>query len=158
MLLGRGPPSSSPLILASVVLSFSYLLTQSFWLRPFPSLIGVSKTPFLEPEAMAQFALCTLLLVYCSLVVAKPVNIHARGQSYLPQSCVASRTNKFSAVTPSILGNISLFEQYSAAAYCPSNNDGPATLNNTKRITCPISKNCPTVESHNATAIAEFQK
>ena len=55
-------------------------------------------------------------------------------------------------VSAALLARLNLFEQYSAAAYCPSNNDAPAgTL-----ITCSTG-NCPLVEAAGATAVYEFQ-
>lgn len=55
-------------------------------------------------------------------------------------------------VSADLLARLNLFEQYSAAAYCPSNNDASAgTL-----ITCSTG-NCPLVEAAGATAVYEFQ-
>ncbi|OCK81543.1 alpha/beta-hydrolase [Lepidopterella palustris CBS 459.81] len=46
---------------------------------------------------------------------------------------------------------LNFYEQYAAAAYCPSNNDSPNT-----KVTCS-SGNCPLVESDDTNTVSEFQ-
>lgn len=55
------------------------------------------------------------------------------------------------AISSELLAALNLFEQYAAAAYCPSNNDSPNT-----KVTCS-SGNCPLVESSNTNTVVEFQ-
>jgi len=55
------------------------------------------------------------------------------------------------AISSDLLVTLNLFEQYAAAAYCPSNNDSPNT-----KVTCS-SGNCPLVESANTNTVIEFQ-
>jgi len=55
-------------------------------------------------------------------------------------------------VSQDLLNQLSFFEQYSAAAYCPGNNvPGPSTA-----ITCSAG-NCPLVQSAGAQSIVEFE-
>ncbi|OCL14584.1 alpha/beta-hydrolase [Glonium stellatum] len=55
------------------------------------------------------------------------------------------------AISADLFATLNLFEQYAAAAYCPSNNDSPNT-----KVTCS-SGNCPLVESANTNTVIEFQ-
>ncbi|KAF2099514.1 alpha/beta-hydrolase [Rhizodiscina lignyota] len=50
-----------------------------------------------------------------------------------------------------MFNSLNLYEQYSAAAYCPNNNDASNT-----QITCPA-KNCPLVQSAKAMSTDEFE-
>lgn len=59
-----------------------------------------------------------------------------------------------SAVSQDVFNNIQFFEQFSAAAYCPGNNNVP---NGGKKLTCPAG-NCPLVEADDVTTVYEFQK
>jgi hypothetical protein len=52
-----------------------------------------------------------------------------------------------------LLDELSLFEQYSAAAYCPGDNDQNASA----AITCDAG-NCPLVQAAAAESIVEFEK
>ncbi|EHY54120.1 Lipase [Exophiala dermatitidis] len=56
------------------------------------------------------------------------------------------------AISQDLLDTLSLFEQYSAAAYCPENNEPDSST----LITCSAG-NCPLVQSAGAESIAEFQ-
>ena len=69
-------------------------------------------------------------------------------------------TYQITAIDAATFANLEFFEQYAAAAYCPSNNDDP---NGGKKLTCPpgprqTSSNCPLVEADNVTTVLEFQK
>lgn len=58
-----------------------------------------------------------------------------------------------SAISQDLLNQLSFFEQYSAAAYCPANNEpGSSTA-----IVCDVG-NCPLVQSAGAQSILEFEK
>jgi predicted lipase len=65
---------------------------------------------------------------------------------------LAAETDKQpTAVSPTLLSQLSFFSQYSAAAYCLSNNNSPNT-----KITCPQG-NCPLVEAANTNTLTEFE-
>ncbi|KAI9670145.1 MAG: hypothetical protein M1817_004482 [Caeruleum heppii] len=55
------------------------------------------------------------------------------------------------AVPSDVFDNLVLYSQWSAAAYCPGNNDSPNT-----EVTCPIG-NCPLVEAFNTSTTTEFE-
>ncbi|KAF2130378.1 alpha/beta-hydrolase [Dothidotthia symphoricarpi CBS 119687] len=55
------------------------------------------------------------------------------------------------AVSSTILDQLQFFSQYSAASYCPINNNSPNT-----KITCPQG-NCARIESANTTTLTEFE-
>lgn len=55
------------------------------------------------------------------------------------------------AVSADVFNKLQFFSQYSAAAYCLSNNDSPGT-----KIICPQG-NCALVEAANTTTLAEFE-
>ena len=59
------------------------------------------------------------------------------------------------AIDSTIFHDLQLYEQFAAAAYCPSNNN--VTAGGTK-LTCPVSDNCPLVEANDVTTVYEFQK
>jgi hypothetical protein len=61
-------------------------------------------------------------------------------------------------INANTLTNLNFYAQYAAAAYCPKNNIGPASLSKNKTITCPTSDNCPRVQANKGSAISEFQK
>lgn len=54
------------------------------------------------------------------------------------------------AVSSSVLQNLSLFAQYSAASYCTNNINSTGT-----KLTCS-SGNCPLVEAANTKTLSEF--
>ena len=56
-------------------------------------------------------------------------------------------------IFPVLLGQMRLFAQYSAAAYCANNSNSPGTF-----ITCDASHNCPLVESDEARSANEFEE
>ncbi|KIX92906.1 uncharacterized protein Z520_11382 [Fonsecaea multimorphosa CBS 102226] len=56
------------------------------------------------------------------------------------------------AISQDLFNELSFFEQYSAAAYCPNNNVATSTSN----ITCAAG-NCPLVQSAGAESLLEFQ-
>ena len=67
-------------------------------------------------------------------------------------SCmVGSRNSETNGVSGELLQRFGLMAQYSAAAYCPGNNNGTGTL-----ITCPIG-NCPLVEAARGPGLFEFE-
>ncbi|ORY17424.1 Alpha/Beta hydrolase protein [Clohesyomyces aquaticus] len=55
------------------------------------------------------------------------------------------------AVTTDLLSTFQLMEQYSAAAYCPNNNNSPGN-----KVTCSVG-NCPQVQAAKTTTVTEFQ-
>ncbi|KAF2433341.1 alpha/beta-hydrolase [Tothia fuscella] len=55
------------------------------------------------------------------------------------------------AIDANLLATFNLYEQYAAAAYCPTNNNSPNT-----KIVCS-SGNCPLVEAANTDTVIEFQ-
>lgn len=55
-------------------------------------------------------------------------------------------------VSSEVFNKLSLFEQYSAAAYCSSNNNSTST-----KITCDA-KNCDNVEAADTNTLTEFEK
>ncbi|KAL9047412.1 MAG: hypothetical protein Q9214_000003 [Letrouitia sp. 1 TL-2023] len=62
-------------------------------------------------------------------------------------------SSRHSAISESDYSNLSLFEQFSAAAYCPNNNNDIA---GGTKLSCPTG-NCPLVESSDVTTVYEFQ-
>ena len=66
-------------------------------------------------------------------------------------SCYNDPAEEHVGISEKLFQDFHLMAEYSAAAYCPSNNDSPGT-----QITCPTS-NCPLVEAANATTMMEFQ-
>lgn len=58
----------------------------------------------------------------------------------------------YSDISSTVLDNIDLFAQYSAAAYCSSNIESTGTT-----LTCDVG-NCPLVEAAGATTIDEFDE
>lgn len=56
------------------------------------------------------------------------------------------------AISSSLLSTFNLYEQFAAAAYCPANNDSPAT-----KLVC-TSDACPLVQAATTNTIIEFQK
>lgn len=62
--------------------------------------------------------------------------------------------NRLSAISESDYSNLNLFEQFSAAAYCPNNNNDIA---GGTKLSCPTG-NCPLVDSSDVTTVYEFQK
>lgn len=58
------------------------------------------------------------------------------------------------AISESDYSNLNLFEQFSAAAYCPNNNNDVA---GGTKLSCPTG-NCPLVDSSDVTTVYEFQK
>ncbi|KAF2735324.1 alpha/beta-hydrolase [Polyplosphaeria fusca] len=83
-----------------------------------------------------SFSCWSMLLVlasYISIAIAAPASIERR------------------AISSQTLSALQFFSQYSAAAYCPTNNDSPST-----KLTCP-SGNCPLVESADTTTLTEFE-
>lgn len=61
------------------------------------------------------------------------------------------KNSETNGITEALLQNFRLMAQYSAAAYCPGNNNGTGTL-----ITCPVG-NCPLVEAARAHGAFEFE-
>ena len=59
------------------------------------------------------------------------------------------------AIDAATFANLQLFEQFAAAAYCPSNNN---VTNGGLKLTCPAANNCPLVEADDVTTVYEFQK
>ncbi|KAI4183409.1 MAG: hypothetical protein L6R41_005414 [Letrouitia leprolyta] len=57
------------------------------------------------------------------------------------------------AISTDIYDNLNLFEQFAAAAYCPSNNNDKA---GNSKITCGAG-NCPLVQSSDVISVYEFQ-
>ncbi|KAE9978070.1 hypothetical protein EG328_001690 [Venturia inaequalis] len=55
------------------------------------------------------------------------------------------------SISSSLLSTFNLYEQFAAAAYCPANNDSPAT-----KLVC-TSDACPLVQADNTNTIIEFQ-
>ncbi|KAL9619142.1 MAG: hypothetical protein Q9160_006231 [Pyrenula sp. 1 TL-2023] len=55
------------------------------------------------------------------------------------------------AIAQPLFDQLNLFEQFSAAAYCPGNNDSPNS-----KLTCAAG-NCPLVEAADTETLAEFQ-
>ncbi|KAF2092227.1 alpha/beta-hydrolase [Saccharata proteae CBS 121410] len=55
------------------------------------------------------------------------------------------------AISEDLLDTFNLFEQYSAAAYCPSNSNGTNT-----KLLCSVG-NCPRVEKANTTILLQFE-
>lgn len=77
-----------------------------------------------------------VISVLCCLIVsiyAAPTSLEARD------------------VSADVLGQLNLWEQYAAAAYCVTNNDSPGT-----KVTCAAG-NCPLVEAASTTTLIEFQ-
>lgn len=67
-------------------------------------------------------------------------------------SCVVGPPNSESnGITAELLHQFNLMAQYSAASYCPGNNNGTGTP-----ITCPVG-NCPLVEAAGAHGALEFE-
>ncbi len=56
------------------------------------------------------------------------------------------------AIDDGLLNNLTLYSQYAAAAYCPTNSDSPNT-----KLTCPTG-NCPLVEASDTITRSEFQR
>ena len=74
-----------------------------------------------------------------------------RSNAFLPTGL----TDLIKAIDGGTFANLQLFEQFAAAAYCPSNNNVP---NGGPKLTCPTSDNCPLVEADDVTTVYEFQK
>lgn len=55
-------------------------------------------------------------------------------------------------VSTGVLSQLSLYEQYAAAAYCVNNNNSPGN-----KVTCAAG-NCGTVQAANTVTTIEFQK
>ncbi|KAF2465622.1 alpha/beta-hydrolase [Lindgomyces ingoldianus] len=77
--------------------------------------------------------LLVLVLGWIGVVYAAPVDVEKR------------------AISADLLNQLVFFSQYSAAAYCASNNNSPNT-----KITC-AQGNCPQVESANTSTLTEFE-
>lgn len=60
---------------------------------------------------------------------------------------------KTRGISQELLEQLKLFAQYSAATYCPDNNNSPNTT-----ISCGESHKCPLVEAVNATSSAEWEE
>lgn len=58
------------------------------------------------------------------------------------------------AISSDIYNNLAFFEQFAAAAYCPSNSDGSTT---NAKLRCDAG-NCPLVEADDVTTVYEFDK
>lgn len=57
------------------------------------------------------------------------------------------------AISQTVFDNLQFFEQFAAAAYCPSNDDVPT---GGTKLTCSAG-NCPLVEADNVTTVYEFE-
>ena len=66
-------------------------------------------------------------------------------------SCNNDPSEEHIGIPEKLFQDFRLMAEYSAAAYCPSNNDSPGT-----QVTCPTS-NCPLVEAADATTMMEFE-
>ncbi|KAI9368116.1 Alpha/Beta hydrolase protein [Aspergillus egyptiacus] len=77
---------------------------------------------------------------YTSVVVAALAGLGAAAPAPLTRRDVSSE----------VLEQLTLFAEYSAASYCPSNLDSPGT-----KLTCSTG-NCPTVEAADTETLAEF--
>ncbi|MCJ1374937.1 hypothetical protein MMC20_006170 [Loxospora ochrophaea] len=73
--------------------------------------------------------------------------------SYLPLTYAAPLVVQQRDIDAATLANFNLFEQFSAAAYCPGNND---VTNGGTKLTCATG-NCPLVEADDVTTVYEFQ-
>jgi len=93
----------------------------------------------------------SLLLVLVVSIHAAPAGLEARGEH-------TSRTSPelllihLSDVSAGVLSQLNLWEQYSAAAYCVSNNNSPGD-----KVSCTAG-NCPLVEQATTTTSIEFEK
>ncbi|KAF1940384.1 alpha/beta-hydrolase [Clathrospora elynae] len=85
----------------------------------------------MSPSILSLGAL--LLLVAVKSVTAAPVDLSSR------------------AIPAPLLSQLSFFSQYSAAAYCFSNNNSPDT-----KLLC-AQGNCPLVEAANTSTVSEFE-
>jgi hypothetical protein len=94
--------------------------------------------------------LSALLLGAFYSVTAAPVEIEKRG-IYHTVPTPKTPANPETAVSASILDQLSFFSQYSAASYCLGNNNSPNT-----KLTCPQG-NCARVEAANTTTLTEFE-
>jgi hypothetical protein len=69
-----------------------------------------------------------------------------------PQSSTkATKLTIPTAISSDVLSRLQFFSQYSAAAYCPSNNNSPNT-----KLSC-AQGNCPLVESASTSTVSEFE-
>ena len=92
-------------------------------------------------------------LVICLAVAAHaaPAALEARGEQVSKTSAKIS-VDTASDVSASVLADLSLWGQYSAAAYCLANNNSPGD-----EVACTAG-NCPVVEAATAVTSIEFQK
>lgn len=102
---------------------------------------------------MAHFLICVLgfatAVISATLPLAGKEYSHGLSGGF---SNIENRSNREQIGIPEdLLQRFQLMAEYSAAAYCPGNNDSPGN-----QITCPIG-NCPHVEAVNATTMEEFQ-
>lgn len=67
---------------------------------------------------------------------------------------MVSLSDVFSAISGNDFTNLQLFEQFSAAAYCPANNMDKA---GGTKLTCSVG-NCPLVQDSDVVSVYEFQK
>ncbi|KAI9815730.1 MAG: hypothetical protein M1827_002126 [Pycnora praestabilis] len=92
-----------------------------------------------------------LLSIFSSFAIGTPLPDRCRHNLWHIFSCEPTNVPPVVGISPSQLANFNLFAQYSAAAYCPSNNGSPLT-----RVKCSKG-NCPLVEAANAKTTTEFQ-
>ncbi len=65
-----------------------------------------------------------------------------------------SHVDTSEAIPTDVYNNLAFFEQFAAAAYCPSNSDGSTTG---AKLKCSAG-NCPLVEADDVTTVYEFAK
>lgn len=98
------------------------------------------------------FRLTALLLGAVHSVTAAPVELDKRGTCHSSKAFhIEVELTSQTAVSSTILDQLQFFSQYSAAAYCLSNNNSPNT-----KITCPQG-NCARVEAANTSTLTEFE-
>jgi len=98
-----------------------------------------------------------IVTLCAGVAVATPTSINRRGrelsayiQAATPKILISNSSPP--AVTDDVFSNLQLFEQYAAAAYCPTNGNSPGT-----KLTCVVG-NCPRVQAANTTTVIEFEK
>ena len=103
--------------------------------------------------SMVNFLICVLGLATAVISAALP--LAEKDRRHAPSRGISSidqRSNRqYIGISEDLLQRFQLMAEYSAAAYCPGNNDSPGN-----QITCPTG-NCPHVEAVNATTMEEFQ-